>query len=300
MTNADCVEPKFVFHSTHIIEHKRIAADTWQLTFYAPDMAARALPGQFFMLRIAGQNDPLIGRALAMFDRHRDASGTLHAISVVYTVKGRFTTAMARRNSGDPIEVWGPLGNAFSAEPVEHLILVAGGVGQTPMLTYAAAALGLEEFGASYCSDDKKSNSDGMKGPFASKVTLCYGARTKEQLAGVDQFKSVCSEVIITTEDGSAGIHGRVTTALDEILKSEQAKNCRIACCGPEPMMHAVSKMAESYGVPCQVSLETPMACGIGICFTCVAKVIQPDGQWDYKRTCVEGPIFDSTSICWE
>jgi dihydroorotate dehydrogenase electron transfer subunit len=83
MTNVDCVEPKFVFHSTHIIEHQKIAADTWQLTFYAPDMAAKALPGQFFMLRIADQNDPLIGRALAMFDRHRDEAGNLNAISVV-------------------------------------------------------------------------------------------------------------------------------------------------------------------------------------------------------------------------
>lgn len=300
MTNVDCVEPKFVFHSTHIMEHKEIAAGTWQLTFYAPDMAAKALPGQFFMLRIADQNDPLIGRALAMFDRHRDEAGTLNAISVVYTVKGRFTTAMARRNPGDKIEVWGPLGNAFSVEPVDHLILVAGGVGQTPMLTYAAAALGREKFGAPYSSLDDSSTSSHMKVPFASKVTMCYGGRTKEQLAGIEQFQKVCSDVIITTEDGSMGVKGRVTTALEEILKQEQSQKCRIACCGPEPMMHAVSKLADVYGVPCQVSLETPMACGIGICFTCVAKVIQPDGQWDYKRTCVEGPIFDSKSICWE
>lgn len=300
MTNVDCAQPKFVFHSTHITEHKQIAADTWQLTFFAPDMAAQALPGQFFMLRIAGQNDPLIGRALAMFDRHRDGAGNLNAISVVYTVKGRFTTAMARRNPGDQIDVWGPLGNAFSTEPVDHLILVAGGVGQTPMLTYAAAALGREEFGASSSSNQAVTGPLGMKGPFASKVTMCYGARTKDQLAGVEQFQKVCSEVIVTTEDGSAGIQGRVTTALESILKQKQSERCRIACCGPEPMMHAVSNMAEAYDVTCQVSLETPMACGIGICFTCVAKVIQPDGQWDYKRTCVEGPIFDSRSICWE
>lgn len=301
MTHADCVEPRFVFHSTQIIEHQQIAADTWQLTFIAPDMAEKALPGQFFMLRLAGQNDPLIGRALAMFDRHRDQRGNWHAISVVYTVKGRFTTAMSQRRSGDKIEVWGPLGNAFSTEKVDHLILVAGGVGQTPMLTYAAAALGLEMFGASDCSDSSHpSCGEWSQGPFAKKVTMCYGARTKAQLAGVDQFQKVCSEVIIATEDGSSGIRGRVTNALESILQQRQSESCRIACCGPEPMMHAVSQMAESYDVPCQVSLETPMACGIGICFTCVAKVIQSDGQWDYKRTCMEGPIFDSKSICWE
>jgi dihydroorotate dehydrogenase electron transfer subunit len=65
-------------------------------------------------------------------------------------------------------------------------------------------------------------------------------------------------------------------------------------------MMHAVSELAKQYNTPCDVSLETPMACGIGICFTCVAKVIQPDGEWDYKRTCIEGPIFPAESICWE
>ncbi|XZE21567.1 dihydroorotate dehydrogenase electron transfer subunit [Pirellulaceae bacterium SH449] len=301
MTQAECVKPRFEFLTTHIVEHKPIASGTWQLTFHAPEFAAKALPGQFFMIRIAGHNDPLIGRALAMFDRHRDSEGALKALSVVYTVKGKFTTAMSQRKAGDLIEVWGPLGNVFSVEPVDHLILVAGGVGQTPMLTYAEAALGLESFGAPGSSSVGELDvPTEMKGPFAKRVTLCYGARTKDLLAGLDRFEKVCSNVIIATEDGSAGIQGRVTTPLEEILQTENSKSCRVACCGPEPMMHAVSNLAKTYNVPCEVSLETPMACGIGICFTCVAKVHQPDGEWDYKRTCVEGPIFDANSICWD
>jgi dihydroorotate dehydrogenase electron transfer subunit len=306
MKQVECVKPRFEFLTTHIVEHKPIASGTWQLTFHAPELATKALPGQFLMLRIAGHNDPLIGRALAMFDRHRDSSGMLNAVSVVYTVKGKFTTAMSRRKAGDQIEVWGPLGNTFSVEPVDHLILVAGGVGQTPMLTYAAAALGLESFGAQSSSTSSHiANSEGktsaeMIGPFAKKVTLCYGARSSDLLAGVDRFQAVCSDVVIATEDGSAGIRGRVTTALEEILRVESSHKCRIACCGPEPMMHAVSQIAKVYNVPCEVSLETPMACGIGICFTCVAKVNQPNGEWDYKRTCVEGPIFDANCINWD
>lgn len=306
MTQTECVRPRFEFLTTHIVEHKPIALGTWQLTFHAPNLAAKTLPGQFFMLRIAGHNDPLIGRALAMFDRHRDSTGMLNAVSVVYTVKGKFTTAMSRRKVGDQIEVWGPLGNTFSVEPVDHLILVAGGVGQTPMLTYAAAALGLESFGvpgsskSSHISNGEMPLPTEMNGPFAKKVTLCYGARSSSLLAGVDRFQEVCSDVVIATEDGSAGIRGRVTTALEEILQRENSNTCRVACCGPEPMMHAVSQLAKAYNVPCEVSLETPMACGIGICFTCVAKVNQPDGEWDYKRTCVEGPIFDANSINWD
>jgi dihydroorotate dehydrogenase electron transfer subunit len=239
------------------------------------------------MVRIAGQNDPLIGRALAMYDMHRDAAGQPHSVSVVYTVKGKFTQALARCNAGDRVEVWGPLGNGISTEPTDYLILVAGGVGQTPMLTLASAALGLAAYG------EKQGSA-----PFAKKVTLCYGARTRAYLAGLDDFERVCSEVRIATDDGSLGHHGRVTEVLKEVL-AESKTSCRIACCGPEPMMEAVSEVASSFSVQCEVSLETPMACGIGICFTCVAKVKQEDGQWDYQRTCVEGPVFDAEKIVW-
>jgi dihydroorotate dehydrogenase electron transfer subunit len=90
-----------------------------------------------------------------------------------------------------------------------------------------------------------------------------------------------------------------VTTSLESVLNEEPDEARRIACCGPEPMMEAVAKLAARYGVPCEVSLETPMACGIGICFTCVAKIGESQGNWDYKRTCVEGPIFDAKTIIW-
>jgi dihydroorotate dehydrogenase electron transfer subunit len=89
-----------------------------------------------------------------------------------------------------------------------------------------------------------------------------------------------------------------VTDLLAQSLADSSGRP-RIAACGPEPMLEAVSHIARQAGVPCQVSLETPMACGIGICFTCVARIRQPDGSWDYKRTCVDGPIFDAEQIEW-
>ena len=286
-TTSPCA-PRFEFVRTRIIRHAQIAKDTWQLTFEAPQMAASVLPGQFFMIRIAGLNDPLIGRALALFDMHRDAQGNPGAISLVYTVKGKFTRVLAMSVAGDEVEVWGPLGNAFSTEPVDHLILVAGGVGQTPMLTTIKASLGLETYGA-----------PAMPIGYAKRVSLVYGARTKDYLAGVPDFQNVCSDVHLATEDGSVGVQGRVTDVLAPMLQARGDQSLRVACSGPEPMMHAVSALAAQYGVACQVSLETPMACGVGICFTCVAKVVQDDGEWDYKRTCVEGPIFDAAKICW-
>ena len=102
----------------------------------------------------------------------------------------------------------------------------------------------------------------------------------------------------IATDDGSRGHHGLVTDLLKQALAEHHGRP-RIACCGPEPMMEAVAKIALAANVPCQVSLETPMACGIGICFTCVAKVRQEDGTFDYKRTCVEGPVFEAAAIEW-
>ncbi len=288
MTECAATSPtksNFEFLRTEILEHRPIAKDTWKMTVAAPHLAQVTQPGQFYMVRIADCNDPLIGRALAFYDRGFDAAGKPDSVSVVYVVKGKFTKALSRRVAGQSVELWGPLGNTFSTEAVDHLILVAGGVGITPMLTLATSALGLESYGTN-------------NGSFAERVTLCYGARTKEYLAGLDVFSDRGVHLEIATEDGSLGTRGRVTEPLERLLRSRTG-SVRIACCGPEPMMQAVGKVASNYDVPCEVSLETPMACGIGICFTCVAKIQQEDGSWDYRRTCMEGPVFASQQVVW-
>ncbi len=277
----------FRFVEAIIAEHRRVARDTWQLAIRSPELARLTKPGQFFMVRIAGCNDPLIGRALALFDTHRNRSGELDGISVVYVVKGKFTQALSRCVAGDGVEFWGPLGNGFSNSKTDHLIVVAGGVGVTPMLTLISAATGMESYGGS----EKPAR-------FADKVTFCYGARSRDYLVHLDQFQKRCADVRVATDDGSHGHHGTVTEVLRQVL-SESSASRRIACCGPEPMMEAVSKLAKQFDTPCEVSLETPMACGIGICFTCVAKVIDGGGEWDYRRTCVEGPVFDASKVEW-
>ena len=127
---------------------------------------------------------------------------------------------------------------------------------------------------------------------------MCYGGRSAELLAGVEDFKQLGVDVRIATDDGSLGHHGLVTDVLSRVL-AESEQECQVVCCGPEPMMEAVAKVTANADVPCRVSLETPMACGIGICFTCVAKVRDDSGEWDYKRTCVDGPVFDAELIEW-
>jgi len=167
---------------------------------------------------------------------------------------------------------------------------VAGGIGQTPFVALAKEALGQQRFGA---SPDRR-------GPWADRVCLVYGARTAGLLAGVDDFRATGIDVQLCTDDGTAGEQGRVTDLLRPLLQNLDRLRTRVVCCGPEIMMEKVAEVAAEAQVACQVSLETPMACGIGICFSCVAKVRQADGQWDYKRTCVEGPVFPAEQICWD
>jgi dihydroorotate dehydrogenase electron transfer subunit len=280
---ADCA----VQAAARVIENVRIAHDTYRLRFSCPEMARRIVPGQFLMLRLAGVNDPLIGRPLALYDTVLDSSGEPAAIDVVYLVKGKFTSRLATYLAGQVLDVWGPLGNGFEPRPAQELIMVAGGIGQTPFVALAQEALGLRHYGAP---------------PRASApveaVTLCYGARSADLFAGLDDFERAGVEARLATDDGSRGHKGFVTDLLRRLL-AEKGPSRQIAACGPEPMLEAVAKIALAERVPCQVSLETPMACGVGICFTCVAKVRDPSGEWDYKRTCVEGPVFDANVLEW-
>jgi len=278
-----------VQQTVEIVENVRLARDTYRVRFHSPEIARRILPGQFLMVRLAGINDPLIGRPLALYDTVLSSSDAPTAVDVVYLVKGKLTSQLWQLQPGQQLDVWGPLGNGFGGRSAttEHLVMVAGGIGQTPFLALAQEALGTKQYG-----------NPPRTGLRVSRVTLCYGARTADYLAGIGDFGQLGVDVRLATDDGSRGHQGLVTELVQGVL-AENQKDVRIICCGPEPMMEAVAHIAHQAGVPCQVSLETPMACGIGICFTCVAKIRQPDGDWDYKRTCVEGPVFDAEMIEW-
>ncbi|TWT86811.1 Dihydroorotate dehydrogenase B (NAD(+)), electron transfer subunit [Pseudobythopirellula maris] len=275
------------FEQAEILENVEIARGTYRTRVAAPEVVGRIFPGQFLMVRLAGQNDPLLGRPFAMYDVVRDASGAAVALDFVWVVGGKLTTALASRQPGDTVEIWGPLGNGFALEaPLDHAIFVAGGIGQTPFL-----ALGKELLGkAGYGRDAAR----------AARVTLCYGVRTSDLLAGESDFRSAGIDLCVASDDGSIGHHGLVTDLLTQTLDEAAAgEKLQVVCCGPEPMMEAVAGLCATRDAACLVSLETPMACGVGVCFSCVARVVDEDGEWDYKRTCVDGPVFDAKRIVW-
>ncbi|MGA2620891.1 MAG: dihydroorotate dehydrogenase electron transfer subunit [Thermoguttaceae bacterium] len=268
-----------------VVENVPVARDTYRLRLRCAAIARRILPGQFVMLRLPHSSDPLLGRPLAMYDVIGHDRGEPDDLEIVYQVVGRMTRLLAGLEPGCELEVWGPLGNGFPPAEGQHLVLVAGGIGQTPLLALARECLGLRRYG-----DPPR------QVPPARRVTLCYGCRTAEYLACVDDFRRAGVEVRLSTDDGSAGHHGLVTELLPPVVEASPLP-CRIVACGPEKMLRATAALAARMGLACQLSLESPMACGIGICFSCVAKIRDAAGHWDYRRICVEGPVFDAADV---
>ncbi|MDB5335042.1 MAG: pyrK [Planctomycetaceae bacterium] len=272
-----------------IVAHDQLAKGTFRLRLACPEIARQAIPGQFFMIREPNRIDPLLGRPFALYDTYLDAQGQPAGIEVVYLVVGKMTTLMSTWRVGDRAEIWGPLGNGFPLPPTGRLLLVAGGIGQTPFLAIAREALGGRQYGQPPRKPAGK----------PQQVTLCYGVRSQEYLAGLDDFASVGLDVKLATDNGTRGHHGYVTDLLRSQLDTI-VPDTTVYCCGPEPMMHAVARLCAERNVTCYLSLETPMACGFGACFSCVTKVRQPDETWDYRRVCVEGPIFKATDLFLE
>lgn len=258
---------------------RMLATDTYAIRLHCPEIAARIVPGQFFMIRPASGSDPLLGRPFALYDTYEDDDGNPAGVEFGYVTVGKLTQLMTEWTGGESVEIWGPLGNGFPLVQCNHLMFVAGGIGQTPFLATAMELLQ----GKQYAGRSVDSTPD--------RISMCYGVRSAEYLGGLDDFAAAGLQLQIATDDGTQGHAGFVTELLSESLVGENPPDC-VFCCGPEPMMSAVARICAASGVECWLSLETPMACGFGACFSCVTRVRMDDGSWDYKRVCVEGPVF--------
>lgn len=265
--------------TSSIIENLPLAERTFRVRLECPEIARRIRPGQFVMLRIPGTTDPLLGRPFALYDTALDST----CVDVVYLVVGKMTNLLSGMKAGEPLEIWGPLGNGFrDLGEQEQVNLIAGGIGQTPFLAYTHDLLGTKGFAGE--SPRKK----------CERVLLYYGVRNRAFAAGVADFENAGADVRLATDDGSAGFGGFVTQLL-----ARESPSGPLVGCGPEPMLKSLATLAKSWDRLCHVSLETPMACGFGVCFSCVTSV-KCGNEWDYKRVCVEGPIFDAATLKWD
>jgi dihydroorotate dehydrogenase electron transfer subunit len=263
-------------------ENVLLARQTYRIRLHTPELARPIRPGQFLMLRLPGHSDPLLGRPFALYDTVLDASGHPADVDVVYLVVGKLTGLLAAVRPGERVEVWGPLGNGFpDLDGRGHVVLVAGGIGQTPFLAHVRDLLGTRGYGG---RPPRRQ---------ARQVSLYYGVRTADLAAGVEDFRAAGAAVHLASDDGSLGHRGFVT----QLLK-QHAPPDHLVGCGPEPMLRALADLAGRWRVPCHLSLETPMACGVGICFSCVTRVRTADG-WDYRRVCTDGPVFDAACLAW-
>jgi len=237
------------------------------LTFDAPELARDARPGHFIAVS-ADTGQSILRKPFSVFTVDRDTG----ICSILFSVYGPTTRSMSKLGTGDRLDFIGPLGGRVF-EPVEsaiHHVLVGGGYG-VPPLNFLARSIK---------ERDPK-----------VRVTLVHGARTADLLVGADGMADRGVDVLACTDDGSAGVHGRVTVALEPMLVAGAA----VYTCGPNPMMRAVAERCLASGVSCQISMETPMPCGVGICVGCV--VGRSDGG--YSRTCVDGPVYQAGEVRW-
>jgi len=255
-----------------VVQTECITWDVVRLTLNAREIAAVARPGQFVMVQTASGMDPLLRRPFSI----HQISGEGH-LQILFKVVGKGTQRLARIRAGEHLSLLGPLGNGFAVGTPETACLIGGGMGIAPML-----------FLASHLLHESGAKKDSLVLP---KVIL--GARNRAELEPlVRDFHNLGLEVLAATDDGSFGHHGLVTDVLQKINLSPLFT---VYCCGPRPMMAAVSHLCRSARRACQVSVETVMACGMGACLGCAV----PLKAGGYAHVCSDGPVFEAERLLW-
>ena len=260
-----------------VLERRRVGAYQ-ALTLVAPRIAEQARPGQFVHL-LAGQDRSFpLRRPFSIHRVERPGSGAvLGTVEVVFDVVGAGTLALSRLRPHDMVDVLGPLGRPFTPpETPTGCLLVGGGYGTAPLLFLAT------ELRVRRC-----------------RVDFAIGAANAGRLLDAMEAKRLGHSLTVTTDDGSAGRRGLVTDPLPDLLARTGAG--QVYACGPMPMLATVSRVAAAASVPCQVAVEEQMACGTGICFSCVLPVGAGDGAGETRmaRSCLEGPVFDGAAVAW-
>jgi len=248
--------------------NRPLTSDTWLMGLRSAAISESACPGQFVMVRVRKGVDPLLRRPFSICGVEGDL------FLLLYRVVGKGSEIMTGIGSGVRVPVLGPLGNGFRI-PEDHrrMLLVAGGIGIAPLL-FLAQRLGSKEFRF-------------MAG-FASAGAIVPG----------QEVLDLATPLQISTDDGTEGHHGPVTDLLQKNLQDcGTGPSCSIFTCGPKGMLRSVARISK--GIPCQVSMEASMACGLGACLGCVVAAAPGEAK-TYYHVCSEGPVFEATMIDWE
>ena len=245
--------------SCTVVEAVRLNAFAYSFTLEAEGMTPEG-PDQFVHVKCG--HSRLLRRPISICDWEENL------LRIVFEVRGEGTEWLSRRKAGDRLDVLGPLGRGFRMDREGRYLLVGGGIGVPPMLGCAKWT--------------------------AERSTAVLGFRSADRAMLSKDFQKSCKEIFLCSDDGSIGRHGFVDAQVRDILEKDKDFTAVLAC-GPKPMLKNVAAVAAGFGVPCQVSMEERMACGVGACLGCAIQMA--DGTM--KHVCKDGPVFDAGEVDW-
>lgn len=248
-----------------IVNKMSIGTDTYWMVLECGTMVGQTFhaPGQFIHIACPPH---FLRRPISVCTCGSEKDGDL--VEIVFQVRGEGTRWLAERREGETLDVLGLLGNGFSVEKGGRYLLAGGGIGVPPLYGCAQYAEG--------------------------KATAVLGFRSERQVIMPELFSNACEEVFLCTDDGSLGFHGYVHQKVAEILDKDKDFTAVLAC-GPKPMLRGVAEAAARYSLPCQVSMEERMGCGVGACLGCAT----PMADGSMKHVCKDGPVFDASEVDW-
>lgn len=264
-----------------VLSHKKYGEAYHSLTIVAPEIGESIRPGQFVNIRCGADRSHILRRPFSVYRVHK-RGGWASTIEIVFDIRGPGTEYLSLLRSHAIVDLVGPLGRGFQLPKRRaHCLLVGGGIGATPIF---------------FLADELRNE--------GHRVDVILGARTAGLLLNPIEMRRLASVSITTTDDGSAGDQGLVTDMLQETI--ERCGTEVIYACGPHPMLAAVSRIAAEQKIPIQVAVEELMACGYGVCMTCVMplrrkakKDESPEDAIVYARSCTEGPVFNGAQVIW-
>jgi dihydroorotate dehydrogenase electron transfer subunit len=262
-----------------IIFNNKLGPQHLHMAVRLPSEFVNPSPGQFVMIRPARGGEPLLSRPLSIYQFTRNQDHVI--LEFLYRIVGQGTELLSRLPSAAEVAMLGPLGNGFRIEKNRsHRILLAGGMGVAP-ITFLAQRL----------NDLVVTKAE---------LQICLGAKNCAEIVGVERIKGFQGLMNIVTDDGTMGSCGLVTDLLPDITKGCDPCQTMIYACGPMAMLRTLAEQLAPTGIPCQVSIEERMACGLGACLGCAVDVHNRRGRRVKKSVCKDGPVFNIEDICWE
>ena len=258
-----------------IVSNKRVGA-YHQIILSVGSVVKNCRPGNFIAIQVGGESSRMVLRRAFAISRTSESAQYGGTIELIVAPHGSGSKWLCAQGEGVEVDVVTPLGTAFGipTEPVNAL-LIGGGYGSAPLFGLA---------------DVLKSR--------GCKVDMLLGASVGQKIYAPMEGKRSVNSLRIFTEDGSMGETGRVTSQLAEIIREREIEI--IYSCGPMAMLRAITDIASEQDVIHQCAVEEAMACGIGICMTCVLPVRDESGAISMKRSCIDGPVMDGASVCWD